>query len=294
MPFQTFDSAARLGGAYHPAVVSDVQVRITLQTSPLSPDEFRRSVEAQQSGDIRAFPGEAALWYVLWLDIAACGVGFYGAGKADPILPRSAVLVFFFAAAISTIVLLGLWYRRQKRALYPVLVDLAERLPGGFVVVMRGHGRLFFARAAWHGGAAFYQGSKSSPAYSRIDARIRSSNLRFDLHSRSRFVELFTSPPAPTGHDEFDRHFAIACDDSSAVHSLLAEGVRASLDRLRQFGDVSVTAADGAIRVMVRTDVSRMHRPSRRQRDEETLERFLTDACSIVDAAAAIRVTVEP
>ena len=111
-------------------------------------------------------------------------------------------------------------------------------------------------------------------------------------HTRSPFERIgaaFGSQGATPIDAEFDRHFVVTCSDAALASRLLDDRVRAALDRLRAFGDVSITVRGNAVRVNVHRDLALMHRQSRRERDAESLTGFLTDACTIVDAAAAIR-----
>ncbi|HYM26287.1 MAG TPA: hypothetical protein VEU08_23885 [Vicinamibacterales bacterium] len=270
-----------------------------LQPRLLAPAEYRSQIEAQQTGSApEAFPGEPQLGIALGAVIALSVAGFVIAasgGSFGPVIaiPRSAIPVFFIASAASFLGLIGLLYRHQNRALYPVLLDLADRVPGAFVAVIGGRGRLFVARDAWHGAARFDPGSKYSPSYSRVDAQIGPSSLQLEIHSRSVLARLASAVVAPagtgttTGDAGFDTHFAVACADESFVGKFLDDDVRDALNRLRGFGELSVTIRGNAVRVNVHRDLAQMHRRSRRGRDEDTLERFLTDACAVVDAAAS-------
>jgi len=88
------------------------------QPQLLTPAEYRRQIESQQSGRApEAFQGERGLGIALWAIIALSAAGL-ATGYSIPVL--------FFTIAFSTLGLIGLWYRRQNRALYPVPLDLAN------------------------------------------------------------------------------------------------------------------------------------------------------------------------
>ena len=266
-----------------------------LQPKLLSPGDYRRQIEAQQSGSApAAFAGEDSLWTALWAALAITVAGFFAAAMQRPPIAWAAP-VFVLLLTVCILGLVGLWTRRQRRLLYPVLSDLADRVSGGFIAVFRGEARFFVARDAWHGSAAFSPGSKYQASYSRFDATTQPSRVELALHTRTLFEKIAGSLGGQTGTTglaadaEFDRHFVATCSDSGVAGKMLDDRVRDALDRLRTFGDVSVTVRGNAVRVNVHQDLALMHRKSRQQKDQDALEQFLTDACTIVDAAAAIR-----
>jgi len=252
------------------------------------PREYRRKVEGMQSGRIPPVgPLEPLFTPILVLVIIAAVVSLLSGLKAGGRPGIGTAMIHVVVAGASAVGIAWFWDRRRRRDLYPVFQDLAGRLPGAFVAVMRGNPCLFFARDTWNGGATFFMGSKGNPPYSRLDAHLAPSAARLRLHARHLLDRLVSSGEVvPSGDADFDSKFTVTSPDRAFAAGFLDSARRECVMRLAASGAPVVEVNGGFVRVQVGRNLARLGRESRRAFNEEVLYGFLSDASLLADAAS--------
>jgi hypothetical protein len=252
------------------------------------PREYRRKVEGMQSGRIPPVgPLEPLFTPVLVLAIVAAISSLLSSLKAGGRPGMGTAMIHVAVAGASAVGIAWLWDRRRRRELYPVFQDVAGRLPGAFVAVMRGNPCLFFARDTWNGAATFFMGSKGNPPYSRLDARLAPSTARLRLHARHLLDRLISSDEAvPSGDADFDAKFTVTSPDRAFALAFFDPARRECIVRLSALGHPEVQVDGGFARIQVGRNLARLGRGARRASNEEVLYGFLSDAALLADAAS--------
>jgi hypothetical protein len=260
-----------------------------------SPEEYRLSMQMRQGGSVPdATAWEPALTVALVLVAFATVIEWIRVLKNPEVLGVWTVLAPFVPLLLSILGLAWVWNRRQRRELYSVLQDLALRMHGAFVVLVRGNPVLHFARDGWNGTFVIRRGSDDTPTCSLIEAQIQPSRARLTVRSRvllDSITRLFGVVPPDTGNGEFDRGFSVSADDPGFAGKILDHVLVAILVRLGGFGRVALEIKGNLVRISVERNLAVMRRRSRREEDAARLGSFLTDAAAVVDHVA--RLTTE-
>lgn len=268
----------------HPAPVE-------LQPMTEDPREYRRTAESQQSGNIPTpFPLESLLIPLFCL-LIIFGLGLALLGKfhvTNPFFSPAVVLFIVFVVFMGIILL---WNRNQIRLIYPILQDIASRIPGTFVVISKGKPVFHVAREGWNGFATFKFATKHNPAFSRLVVRMQPSPVLLYISSKGildRFKPKHPGTPVETGNREFDSRFGITSSDRNFAIGLMDFSRQPVMERLYSFTNPLVEIFGGQVKIQVGRNLSHVRRVSKRPRDTEALYNFLVDAITIADAASRL------